>query len=258
MLEFKPFAKIRRIDDRTVDLSQARLMQITKKLDGTNACIHVHKDGNLTSLFAGSRNRYITVEDDNFGFASWVLANLGTLYDELEEGYHYGEWCGPGINNGEGLEQRELFFFDKSTPHVAQVPVLVDWCKFDVARIQAVYLELERLDPHAEGIVINVINFDGSLHRYKMTYRREDVKKVKLNNIKCDINSTPYLQPDRLAKLLGRDEKYIRDYPKSLVCIVKDYLDDLVSESESVIPVKSISRAVFVFVKNYMGESHAK
>lgn len=82
---------------------------ITEKMDGTNACVIV-QDGKVVGV--QSRRRMITPEDDNYGFAAWVEENkeeLGTLGD----GYHYGEWVGPGIQkNPHNLEQKEFYLFD--------------------------------------------------------------------------------------------------------------------------------------------------
>lgn len=70
-----------------------RDMVITEKIDGTNAAVIV-ADG---KLYAQSRKRIITPDDDNFGFASWVAEHPELV--ELGEGYHYGEWWGKGIQH---------------------------------------------------------------------------------------------------------------------------------------------------------------
>jgi hypothetical protein len=51
-------------------------MVITEKLDGTNAQIFIADDG---EVIAGSRNRWITPLNDNFGFARWVFENEDAL-----------------------------------------------------------------------------------------------------------------------------------------------------------------------------------
>jgi hypothetical protein len=84
--EFTAFPKIRRIfKDEII---------ITEKIDGTNAQIYVHDDG--LTIQAGSRNRYITPEKDNYGFARWVENNKEDLL-RLGPGRHFGEWWGNGI-----------------------------------------------------------------------------------------------------------------------------------------------------------------
>lgn len=100
-VEFKPWPKIRRENPFAVT--------ITEKIDGTNACI-VIKEGELVGV--QSRKRFITPEDDNYGFAGWVHRNLEDLLS-LGDGYHYGEWAGPGIQqNQHGLEEKQFFLFN--------------------------------------------------------------------------------------------------------------------------------------------------
>lgn len=82
---------------------------MTEKMDGTNAQILILEDGTVR---AGSRNRWITPESDNFGFAKWVEDNKETLIRVLGPGRHYGEWVGRGIQCGYGLEDRWFYLFD--------------------------------------------------------------------------------------------------------------------------------------------------
>lgn len=60
----------------------------------------------------GSRNRWLTVDSDNFGFAKWVHANAVELAEGLREGYHYGEWFGLGIQVGYGLDEKRFALFN--------------------------------------------------------------------------------------------------------------------------------------------------
>lgn len=75
-VEFKSWGKIPRAIGEGVT--------ITEKLDGTNACV-VIQDGVIAGV--QSRNRFITPEDDNYGFARWVSENEHELL-KLGEGYH--------------------------------------------------------------------------------------------------------------------------------------------------------------------------
>lgn len=88
--EFVPFPKIPRL---------RRTIIVTEKIDGTNAQILITKEG---EVFAGSRNRWITPDNDNYGFARWVEDNKMSLLD-LGPGQHFGEWWGAGIQRGYGL-----------------------------------------------------------------------------------------------------------------------------------------------------------
>lgn len=120
-MDFVPFPKIPRLKRGCI---------ITEKLDGTNAQIVIDEDGNVR---AGSRNRWITPENDNFGFASWVAQNKDSLL-ELGVGQHFGEWWGFGIQRGYGLHERRFSLFNTgrwSDPAVRPaccgvVPVLAD------------------------------------------------------------------------------------------------------------------------------------
>ena len=47
-----------------------RECMITEKLDGTNRVVWISDDG--AEIRAGSRSRWITQDEDNFGFARWV------------------------------------------------------------------------------------------------------------------------------------------------------------------------------------------
>jgi len=80
----------------------------TVKLHGTNAGVVMDAEGNLTPQ---SRNRTLTLEVDNAGFASFVAKNEGIIQETMttlakfycEDGAPlksltlFGEWCGPGI-----------------------------------------------------------------------------------------------------------------------------------------------------------------
>jgi hypothetical protein len=114
-----------------------RDITITEKIDGTNGLICI--DANTSHGFivaAGSRNRWLTLSDDNHGFARWVFDNEYTLINDLGEGMHYGEWWGSGINRGYGLAKGERRFslFNTSrwtgasfqTPDLGAVPVLAE------------------------------------------------------------------------------------------------------------------------------------
>jgi hypothetical protein len=122
MIEFQGWRKIARLFRDCV---------ITEKIDGTNGAIGIKEhqidsscDGdclNLNSViaevggagylvYAQSRNRIITPQDDNHGFARWVQDNAEALVNILGPGLHFGEWWGSGINRGYGLPKGEHRF----------------------------------------------------------------------------------------------------------------------------------------------------
>jgi hypothetical protein len=96
---FEEFAKIYR---------WTRELIITEKIDGTNAQVLIGEDG---SVQAGSRNRYLTPEADNFGFARWVQDHAEELLG-LGPGRHFGEWWGQGIQRRYGLREKRFSLFN--------------------------------------------------------------------------------------------------------------------------------------------------
>lgn len=90
------------------------------KIHGTNAAVRI--DGNVT---AQGRNRCLSRDDDQFGFAAWVLDNADlweayaadVIYDYLGESADlpvvvHGEWAGKGVQKGDAVSKLdEKFFF---------------------------------------------------------------------------------------------------------------------------------------------------
>jgi len=81
---------------------------ITEKIDGTNAQIHITEEGDF---YIGSRKRWITVHNDNYGFARWATKNQDELM-HLGPGSHFGEWWGAGIQRRYGLEEKRFSLFN--------------------------------------------------------------------------------------------------------------------------------------------------
>ncbi|HKZ20316.1 MAG TPA: RNA ligase family protein [Acidimicrobiia bacterium] len=132
--EFTAFPKIPRL---------FRDCTITEKIDGTNAAVVIGDDG---SIRAQSRKRFITPEDDNYGFAAWVRDNEDELR-ALGPGVHFGEWWGQGIQRRYGLNEKRFSLFNierwgQERPNCCDVvPVLysgtfdlhhVQWCLDDL------------------------------------------------------------------------------------------------------------------------------
>src|SRR5882762_5274769 len=104
MMEFKSFGKIPRIDNIKIS--------ITQKIHGTNAQILIVEENGEKLLIPGSRTRWLSLGDDNYGFAKFCHDNKEEIIEKLGVGRHYGEWAGPGINAGEGLKEKTLFLFN--------------------------------------------------------------------------------------------------------------------------------------------------
>jgi len=92
---------------------------VTEKLDGTNAQVLIVDPAQNPEaapddieplmevsgllIWAGSRDRFLSLGGDNYGFARWVVANAEGLA-LLGPGRHFGEWWGAGIQRRYGLE----------------------------------------------------------------------------------------------------------------------------------------------------------
>lgn len=178
MTEFVGFPKIARFNREII---------VTEKLDGTNGQVVVNDTGD--DLYACSRNRLITPEDDNHGFARWVQENKAELL-RLGPGRHYGEWWGHGIQHGYGLPKGEkrwsLFnvsrWGDEETrPACCSVVPTLYRGIFNLNEINRVVRALQRDGSVAapgclrpEGIVIY---HTAGGHLYKWTFNGDGVEK---------------------------------------------------------------------------------
>jgi len=116
-MQFVGFPKMARLSREVI---------ITEKIDGTNAQVFISdlsewdydpeqlifKSNNI-GLFAGSRTRWVTPEDDNYGFAKWCQTNAEDLMN-LGIGQHFGEWWGQGIQRKYGLLDKRFSLFNVS------------------------------------------------------------------------------------------------------------------------------------------------
>ena len=92
---------------------------ITEKIDGTNAQLLIVERPPIGTpiggyvaavenvlIYAGSRNRWLQLGDDNSGFALWLAEHAEELA-QLPVGRHFGECWGSGIQRGYGLSKGE-------------------------------------------------------------------------------------------------------------------------------------------------------
>ena len=176
--EFEAFQKIPRY---------FRDVSIQEKIDGTNAQVYISED--LSTVLAGSRTRWITPEDDNFGFAKWVEEHKEELKG-LGPGRHFGEWYGKGIQRNYGLEDRRFMLFNTSRwnaetppPECCQCATVLDEGLLNDFNIA---YRIERLREYGsfhvpgfmrpEGVVIY---HKASGHLYKVTLEKDDEYKGK-------------------------------------------------------------------------------
>jgi hypothetical protein len=100
-MEFQSFPKIPRLSREVV---------LTEKIDGTNASVFI--DQASGGFLVGSRNRWITPEQDNYGFARWAYDHKEELIQGLGDGHHFGEWWGQGIQRKYGLKEKRWSLFN--------------------------------------------------------------------------------------------------------------------------------------------------
>lgn len=178
MVEFTPWGKTPRLFRNTT---------ITEKIDGTNAAVRLipleekaskdpnatayvqsNQDGRIHAVYAQSRNRFITPESDNYGFAAWIRDNAADLMLDLGPGTHFGEWWGLGIQRGYGLDHKRFSLFNTAkwgsqdfvTPGLHSVPVLFEGTMSTEAVSDALY-RLAEYGSHAapgfdkpEGVIV--------------------------------------------------------------------------------------------------------
>lgn len=177
--EFKEWPKIQRWSKQ--------LWVITEKIDGTNACVIVPEDREAP-IHCQSRNRILSLENDNFGFCKWVSENPTLRH--LGPGYHYGEWWGAGVGRRYGKDTKVFSLFDshrwdksepkRTPPECCSVVPVLEMCSSNIQNsIQFCMDELKKTGSRAapgfmdpEGIVILHV---GSKTLFKKTY--EDAPK---------------------------------------------------------------------------------
>jgi hypothetical protein len=185
-IEFKGFPKIYRASRECI---------ITEKIDGTNAQIYITEDGQ--TMIAGSRKRWISPENDNYGFAAWVRDHHDELI-ALGPGQHFGEWWGQGIQRAYDLKEKRFSLFNTSLwsgsivrPDCCDVvPVLYKGI-FSTVKIDECIESLKTSGSVAapgfmrpEGVVCCHVQGNFSL---KKTIEHDEEHKGKRGEINCEI-----------------------------------------------------------------------
>ena len=173
-MEFVAFPKIPRLSRECV---------ITEKIDGTNGVIQIEPDG---QILVGSRNRWLSEKEDNYGFYKWVTHHQEALCAELGSGRHYGEWWGVGIGRGYDIFERRFSLFNtsrwkgQSLTVCSVVPMLYEG-PFETCQAECALAELELGGSKAapgfmrpEGIV--VFHKAGN-YLFKKTIEKDDHAK---------------------------------------------------------------------------------
>lgn len=205
MMDFQEFPKIARLSRECI---------ITEKIDGTNAQIYIEefpstelrsfKDMPIIALllgqekhmaiFAGSRSRWITPKDDNYGFAKYVEQNAEEL-SLLGPGRHFGEWWGDGIQRKYNLKEKRFSLFNVSRWSQESIPA----CCHVVPELYRGIFSTEVVDNILENLKINgsyaasgfmrpegvVIYHTAAKIGFKKTIEKDDEPKGK--GVKSDV-----------------------------------------------------------------------
>lgn len=109
--KIKKFADVVKYARRFLDAPTVTF-EGTVKIHGTNAGVTCDADGNIG---AQSRNRALSRESDNFGFAQFVADNQSAFKRAFHDlgllsGVLYGEWCGSGIQRVVAVSKLDRHF----------------------------------------------------------------------------------------------------------------------------------------------------
>lgn len=138
---------------------------IKPKLHGTNAAIVYHPD---EGVYAQSRKRVISVDDDNMNFAKFVDSLDTNIYNDSGKIIVlFGEWAGQGIQNKDAITKIDRKIFAPFAAVVyaddAENPIGIKTDTSDVRNV----VEAAGLKDHPDIVVIDTIdtidiNFNGS------------------------------------------------------------------------------------------------
>lgn len=176
-MDFAAFPKIARL---------SRNCTVTEKIDGTNAQVFIDDDGHM---YFGSRTRWITPQNDNYGFASWGTDHADELM-LLGPGHHFGEWWGQGIQRKYGLTEKRFSLFNvgkwnpDNAPSCCHVVPILYQGEFDTTVIRGLINAMAEqgsravpgwMDP--EGIVVF---HEAAGIMFKKTIKGDESPKSKL------------------------------------------------------------------------------
>jgi hypothetical protein len=175
MDNFKDFGKMGRYSRECI---------VTEKIDGTNAQIFI--DGEI--FMVGSRTRWITQQDDNFGFAKWAYEHKDELM-QLGDGRHFGEWWGQGIQRKYGLSEKRFSLFNtfrwgESRPGCCNVVPILWRGLFDDLNVNRIMQLLKERGSNASPGFMNpegiVIFHTANKTMFKKTFEKDETGKWDL------------------------------------------------------------------------------
>jgi len=111
-MEFNKYMHLERLGTTEVQEIMMGECYVFPKLDGTNASVWMDDDGEIQ---AGSRNRHLTLDNDNAGFLAWVRDqdNLREYFADYPNDTLYGEWLVPhSLKTYRDDAWRKFYVFD--------------------------------------------------------------------------------------------------------------------------------------------------
>lgn len=133
------------------------------KLHGTNAGIRLEPDG---TLVAQSRERDLSIESDNAGFAAFVVRNETLIREWFQQEtvlrgalvtVIFGEWCGGNIQKGVALNQLPKMFVPFASGNSEEIQLHEALCSLEdgakewnrTVVLDVFYVDVDFSDPEA-------------------------------------------------------------------------------------------------------------
>ncbi len=138
----------------------------TVKLHGSNASINY--DVKNMTFTPQSRNRELSLESDNAGFALWASTNtyffdelvteiLEKNYGDFENIVVYGEWAGPGIQSGvaiSNIPKKSFFIFS-----IVGVNYEMRGDSWHTVKTHIPLLEIDTIEDIEDETIFNILTF---------------------------------------------------------------------------------------------------
>lgn len=108
---FKKYQHVERFGNEEVDGIELGVTYIFPKIDGTNASVWLDNG----QVKGGSRNRELSLDNDNAGFLQWVISNPKIIQYLLDNPTHrfFGEWLVPhSLKTYREEAWRKFYIFD--------------------------------------------------------------------------------------------------------------------------------------------------
>ncbi len=222
-MEFLKYQHVERFGTPEVEGIEHGMCYVFPKLDGTNA--QLWTDGE--SLKAGSRNRELSLDNDNHGFMNWAVKqqNIKELFLKFPNIRLYGEWLVPHtLKTYQENAWRCFYVFDvmkddiylsytdyKTLLDEYEIEYIPALCTFENPTYESLVKILDKNDyliqdgkGSGEGIVIKNYN-------YKNKYGRVTWAKIVKNEFKAQHRKVSDVNEIKDKKMVEADivDKYV-------------------------------------------------